>query len=329
MKESKDKKGMNRRDFITMTAAAGFVAVAGKAMAQMPTLVAANPLLGAYDMHVHAAPDTASRTVNDIELAQKAKEMGMKGFVIKNHEFITNDRAYLVRQVVPGVEVFGGITLNASVGGINPSAVDMMLKFTGNCGKIVWLPTHDAAHHKSFFAKIPDAGGIRVIDSAGNVVPTLRTILKSCAKADVIFATGHVSPQEVLASVKAAKEEGVKKILVTHALQSPGELSLDDIKRCVDIGAYIEHVYLANLMGPKAHLAWMQGWRHVSMEMYAQTIKAIGADRCILSSDLGQYLNPTPTDGMKEFILALNKLGISNADVGKMVKENPAKLLGV
>lgn len=328
MKESKDKRGINRRDFITMTAAAGFVAVAGKAMSQMPTLVAANPLLGAYDMHVHAAPDTASRTVNDIELAQKAKEMGMKGFVIKNHEFITNDRAYLVRQVVPGVEVFGGITLNASVGGINPSAVDMMLKFTGNCGKIVWLPTHDAANHKSFFAKKPDAGGIRVIDSTGNVVLPLRTILKSCAKADVIFATGHVSSQEVLASVKAAREEGVKKILVTHALQSPGELSLDDIKRCVDMGAYIEHVYLANLMGPKAHLAWMQGWRHVSMEMYAQTIKAVGADRCVLASDLGQYLNPTPTDGMKEFILALNKLGVSNTDVGKMVKENPAKLLG-
>jgi hypothetical protein len=326
--ESKNK-GWSRRDFLKAAGAVGAIATADKAMAQMPTLVAGNPLVGAFDMHVHAAPDTASRTVHDFELAQKAKEMGMRGVVIKNHEFITNDRAYLVRQIVPGIEVFGGITLNRSVGGINPVAVENMLAFTGGCGKIVWLPTHDAANHKSFFAKKPDAGGIRVIDGSGSVIPELRTILKQIAKADIIFSTGHVSSREVLASVKAAKEEGVRRVLVTHALQSPGELSLDDIKRCVEMGALIEHVYLAYLMGPNAHLEWMRGWRHVSMDMYAQAIKAVGARNCTLATDLGQYLNPTPADGLKEFILALTKRGITTEEIGWMAKKNPARLLGV
>ena len=204
-----------------------------------------------------------------------------------------------------------------------------MIKFTGGCGKIVWLPTHDAAHHKAFFTKKPDAGGIRVIDGSGNVVPELKKILELVSKADIIFATGHVSPREVLASVKAAKEVGARRVLVTHALQSPGELSLDDIKRCVEMGAFIEHVYLATLMGPKAHLEWMRGWRYVSIEMYAQTIKAIGAQHCVLSSDLGQYLNPTPTDGLKEFILALVKQGITNEEINWMARKNPARLLGL
>jgi predicted metal-dependent phosphotriesterase family hydrolase len=328
-KVGKEREGLSRRGFLKAAGVLGAVAVAEKAMGQMPILVAANPLVGTFDMHVHAGPDTASRSVNDFELAQKAKELGMRGVVTKNHEFITNDRAYLVRQIIPGIEVFGGITLNESVGGINAEAVDLMIKFTGGCGKIVWLPTHGAANHKSFFAKKADAGGIRVIDASGKVIPELRKVLKVIAKADIIFATGHVSSKEVLAAAKAAKEEGVRKILITHAMQSPGELTVDDLKRCVEMGAIIEHCYLTYLMGPQAALGWMRGWKHVSMDDFANAIKAVGADNCIVATDLGQYLNPIPTDGLKEFILELQKRGITGEQINWMARKNPARLLGL
>lgn len=327
--EKEKKDGISRRGFLKAAGLIGVVTVAQKAMAQMPTLVAANPLVGTIDMHVHAAPDTASRSVNDFELAQKAKELGMRGVVTKNHEFITNDRAYLVRQIIPGIEVFGGITLNESVGGINPEAVDLMIKFTGGCGKIVWLPTHGSANHKSFFAKKADAGGIRVIDASGSVVPELRKVLKLIAKADIIFATGHVSGKEILASVKAAKQEGVRKVLVTHAMQSPGELSIDDLKRCVEAGAFIEHCYLSYLMGPQAALGWMKGWKHIPIEEFAKAIKEVGAENCVIATDLGQYMNPIPADGMKEFILALMSKGITQEQTNLMAKKNPARLLGL
>jgi len=327
--EKEKKDGISRRGFLKAAGVIGVVTVAQKAMAQMPTLVAANPLVGTIDMHVHAAPDTASRSVNDFELAQKAKELGMRGVVTKNHEFITNDRAYLVRQIIPGIEVFGGITLNESVGGINPEAVDLMIKFTGGCGKIVWLPTHGSANHKSFFAKKADAGGIRVIDASGSVVPELRKVLKLIAKADIIFATGHVSGKEILASVKAAKQEGVRKVLVTHAMQSPGELSIDDLKRCVEAGAFIEHCYLTYLMGPQAALGWMKGWKHIPIEEFAKAIKEVGAENCVIATDLGQYMNPIPADGMKEFILALMSKGITQEQINLMAKKNPARLLGL
>ncbi len=327
--EKEKKDWISRRSFLKAAGVIGAVTVAQKAMAQMPTLVAANPLVGTIDMHVHAAPDTASRSVNDFELAQKAKELGMRGVVTKNHEFITNDRAYLVRQIIPGIEVFGGITLNESVGGINPEAVDLMIKFTGGCGKIVWLPTHGSANHKSFFAKKADAGGIRVIDASGSVVPELRKVLKLIAKADIIFATGHVSGKEILASVKAAKQEGVRKVLVTHAMQSPGELSIDDLKRCVEAGAFIEHCYLTYLMGPQAALGWMKGWKHIPIEEFAKAIKEVGAENCVIATDLGQYMNPIPADGMKEFILALMSKGINQEQINLMAKKNPARLLGL
>ena len=320
---------LSRRGFIKAASVITATALAKSAGAQMPTLVAANPLVGTIDMHVHAAPDVFSRSVHDIELARKGREMGMRGIVTKNHEFITNDRAYLTRIAVPGIEVFGGITLNYAVGGTNPVAVDKMIRFTGGYGKIVWLPTHDAAHHKAFFAKKPDAGGIRVIDSLGNGTPELRQVLKLVAKADIIFATGHVSPKESLAAVKAAKEEGVRKTVVTHAMQSPGEMSLDDMKRCVEMGAIIENCYLTTLMGPNAALSWMRGWRHVSIEQFAGAVKALGAENNIISTDLGQYRNTTPADGMKAFVLALLEKGITQDEIDLMAKKNPARLLGL
>jgi hypothetical protein len=288
-----------------------------------------NPLLGTIDMHIHGAPDVVARCMNDIELCQKAKEMGMTGMVIKNHEFITNDRAYLVRQVVPGLELFGGITLNRSVGGINPVAVETMIRFTGNCGKVVWLPTHDAAHDIAFFEKSGIAG-IRIIDASGRVLPELRKVLERIAKADVLFATGHVSPVESLAAVEAAREEGVRRVLVTHAMQSPVEMSIDDMKRCVEMGAFIEHTYLPFLAGPNAPLEWMRvRRRHISMETYAQAIRALGAEHCIISTDLGQHKNTTPTDGMKAFILGLNQYGITDEEIHWMAVRNPSRLLGL
>lgn len=329
-KESeKERQRWSRRDFLKAAGMLGAMAVARRAAAQMRAAMPDPRLFGAIDMHIHSAPDVSSRCLNDIELAQKAKEMGMRGFLIKNHEFITNDRAYLVRQVVTGIEAFGGIVLNESVGGLNPVAVERMIRFTGGYGRIVWLPTFDAAHHKSFFAKRADAGGIRVLDGTGQVLPELRKILQLVARADIILATGHLSPQEALVVVQTAKAEGVKRILITHALASPVQMPLEDIRRCVEMGAFIEHVYVAHLVGPQAHQEWMRSWRHISMEAYADAVRALGAKRCILCSDLGQYLNPTPADGLQEFVGALSRQGISDEEIRWMVRENPARLLGL
>jgi len=325
----RETRGWSRRDFLRAAGMMGAMAVAGKAAAQMPTAVGENRLVGTFDLHIHAAPDVASRSVNDLELAQKAREMGMRGIVLKNHEFITNDRAYLVRQVIPGIEVFGGIVLNHSVGGLNPVAVEKMIQFTGGYGKIVWLPTYDAAQHKAFYGKGADADGIRVLDGSGNIVPELRKILKVVAQADIILATAHVSPQEALAVIQAAKEEGVRRIVVSHAMHSPVLMSLEEMGRCVEMGAFIEHVYVAHLVGPQAHQEWMRAARHVPMEAYVEAIHALGAEHCFLATDLGQFLNPTPADGMQEFIRALDQRGISREEMDWMIKGNPARLLGL
>ena len=284
------------------------------------------PLAGMIEMHVHPQPDITPRSGNDIDLAVKAREEGMRAILLKNHEFITNDRAYLVRQAVPGVEVFGGLVLNEPVGGINPAAVESFLKFSGGCGRCVWLPTRDSAYQKTVEKK---EGGVRVTDGSGQVLPEVRRVMRMAAKADVILGTGHVSPQESLAVVKAAREEGVRKVVVTHAMQDPLLMTLDDMKRCVETGAVIEHCYYSTLIGPYSALPAARGRKQVSMDEFAGAIREVGAENCFISTDLGQALNPIPAEGLKHFIAELAKRGITKEQIFMLVAGNPARLLGL
>ena len=68
----------------------------------------------------------------------------MRAIVIKNHYEPTASLAFIVRKAVPGIEVFGGISLDLTVGGVNPAAVEWMTKVEGGYGKVVWLPTFDS-----------------------------------------------------------------------------------------------------------------------------------------------------------------------------------------
>src|SRR5579863_8282966 len=77
-------------------------------------------LTGVIDIHAHSGPDSIPRSIDAIDLAKLAKQRGMRGLVLKNHWESTAALAYVVRKEVPGVEVFGGISLDLPVGGVNP-----------------------------------------------------------------------------------------------------------------------------------------------------------------------------------------------------------------
>src|ERR1700726_504840 len=100
-------------------------------------------LTGVIDIHAHTDPDSMPRSIDAIDLARLAKQRGMRGLVLKNHDESTAALAYIVRKEVPGIEIFGGIDLNLTVGGVNPAAVERMVLMKGGWGKVVWMPTFD------------------------------------------------------------------------------------------------------------------------------------------------------------------------------------------
>jgi len=285
-----------------------------------------SPVEGAIDMHVHSEPDVFGRSLNDIETARLAQRLGMRAIVLKNHVTQTADRAALVALTVPGVEIFGGIVLNRAVGGINPTAVEWMTRMSGARGRVVWLPTFDADHHLRTF-KEPGTGLKVAVD--GKITAETEAVLRIVARANLVLQTGHVSPDEVLAVARAARELGVKNLVVTHAMAEVPGLGLDQMRELAALGAIMELDFITHLQGPQAHLPWMTHWHRVSIADMAAAIRQVGAESFVLSTDLGQAGNPTFADGYSMLVGGLRKEGISDADLDTMMKRNPARLLGL
>lgn len=286
-----------------------------------------SPAAGVIDVHVHSAPDVFGRSITDLEVAQIARRKGMRGLVLKNHVATTADRAALVMTQVPGIEVWGGIVLNNAVGGLNPAAVEWMHRMSGGRGKVVWLPTFDSDKHvKTLVNK--DQSGI-VVAPNGVVVPQVEEILKIIARENLVLATGHIHPEEVVAVTKKAKELGVKNIMVTHGLTNIPGLSMDQAKEVAANGGMIEICYLQFMTGPNAQYAWMKHWSEVSAKIVAEQVKQLGAKSLILSTDLGQQGMMTHPDGVENMIAAVKAAGVSDEDIDMMLRKNPARLLGL
>jgi Family of unknown function (DUF6282) len=326
--------GATRRAFIkgaavgvaSLSALAGLPArSAGQGRTYPPPPPAASPVEGLIDFHVHTAPDVFGRALADDEEAALSKDRGMEAVVLKSHTALTADRAWIARRRVPGMKVFGGITLNGSAGGINADAVRWMWRMQGGYGRVVWFPTFDANNHVTRLKEAPS--GIKVVGDDGKVLPAVREVLKECAAQKLVVETGHSSGAEALAIIEAARDAGCDRIVVTHAEFEVIDMSLDQMKRAAAMGAKLEIATLGALSGPNAHLAFMRNSRNISFKETADRVQAVGAQHFIISTDLGQTANPSPPDGLAWHVAGLMSQGITRDQIQTMGRENPGKLL--
>jgi hypothetical protein len=273
-------------------------------------------LSGVIDIHVHSDPDSMPRSIDAIDLARLAKARGMRGLVLKNHYESTAALAYIVRKEVPGIEIFGGIDLNRSVGGINPAAVERMVLMKGGWGRVVWMPTFDSENQVRYSKENRPFVSVA---KEGRLLPEVEQVIDLVAKHGLTLETGHSSAEEGLMIVREARRRGVRHVVVTHAMAAPVRMTIPEMQEAAREGAFIEFVYSATL-GPD---------RVVEIGDYAKAIREVGPHSCILSSDLGQVGNPLHPDGMALFFGALLKNGVTQADIDLMSKTNPSRALGL
>ena len=108
-------------------------------------------------------------------------------------------------------------------------------------------------------------------------------------------------------------------MVVTHAMNTPVLMNVGQMQEAAKLGAFIEFVG-GTLVPPEAK---------ARMDRFADAIRKVGPEFCILSSDLGQMGNPLPPDGFGAFLLALRERGFTAQQVDLMAKQNPARLLGL
>ena len=233
----------------------------------------------------------------------------MRALLLKNHYTETASQAFLVSIEVPGIDVFGGIVLNRSVGGINPAAVENMASITGGHGSVVWLPTFDSQHNAPDFDNVP-------ITRNGALLPEVRRVFEVMSERDLALATGHSSPEEILLVIREAKAAGIDRIIVTHPSSELVGMSLEQQREAAGLGALLEYTLMTVV-------------RDAPIDDFVAQIRAVGPENVVLTTDLGQAGNPVPADGLRAALPRLEAAGLSQAEIDMMTKTNPARLLGL
>jgi hypothetical protein len=276
---------------------------------------------GSIDMHLHPGITRGMSRVDVMDAAQQAQQAGMKALVYKSHNF-SPAVAVLVNRMVPDIKIFGSICLDYEIGGINIHAVENAVMLGA---KVVWMPTFSSSNSINMMRKqgLPLRGdGFSIIDNRGNLVPELEPILSLIQRNNMVLATGHISPKEIFALIDAARKIGIKKIVVTHPTDKEfmeKVLTMEEMQQLAKAGAFMEFTIIGILPNEFCH----------DPAERAKVIKTIGAEHCILSTDLGQPQNPTPVEGMRLFIATMLHHGLTPDEINLMVKRNPAGLLGL
>jgi hypothetical protein len=274
-------------------------------------------LTGSIDLHAHFGPDSYDRQWDAFEIAKLAKERGMRGIVLKNHWTESAGLAWLVRKYgQQGIEVFGSVTLDTPVGGVNPMAVRYMADVEGTWGRIVWMPTHDSEHEVNYNK---ETRAKAIVSRDGKLIPEVFEVLDLIKERNLTLATGHVEPWEALAIMTEAKKRGITRIIVTHPLLGPQftSMSLPEMQEAVKLGGAVE-VTAGALSRDGA-----------AKTRAIEVIKALGTQNVFVASDSGLVGTPNHPDAMAMAIKSLRASGFSEADLNRMFKETPARLVGL
>ena len=272
---------------------------------------------GSIDMHVHFGPDPhIERCVDAFQAAEQAQAIGMGAIVLKSHDYSTCPLAILAGRQYRKVSVVGSLCLDFATGGLNLAAVEVSAILGA---KVIWMPTFSAAYDMTKRGLGP--GGLSIVDEQCNLLPVVKDILKVVKQHDMAVATGHVSFPEIGALVAEARKLDIRKIVITHALEPRfgATLSIAQQEQMAAMGAYIEHTYLSTLPSGGG----------IGMKRMVEAIRVVGAEHCILSTDLGQKENPPPAEGIRAAIASLLDCGLSEANIEIMLKTNPARLIGL
>jgi hypothetical protein len=288
---------------------------------------------GAYDPHIHVAPDVVERRISDVALARRFAELGLAGFGLKSHYTSTAERARVVSEAVPEVDTIGAITLNRAVGGLNAVAVEIAAR---EGARIVWFPTVSSENEQHevlaadpngkvpvwvrFELELRDAGvapePVPVVDASGALLPEAHEVIAAIARHDLVLATGHLSRDEIFAVVDAAAEAGVGRIVVTHPEFPSQRISVEDQCALAERGALMERAFTTPYTGK------------CSWEQVFAASRAVGVERTVWSTDLGQVFNPPVEDGLALMADRFLGAGFGEEEVRTMAVTNTRLLAG-
>lgn len=285
---------------------------------------------GVVDTHVHTAPDVIPRLMTDSEFARATDEAGYRAVVLKSHHTVTAARATMAQEHAASTEILGGAVLNVqATGGVNPHAVDTVLRLGG---RVIWLPTITSSNQIRHVAEQGSSSGnlaalgsiagpgLTCIDDEGRPTEDVCAVLDLIAAAGATLATGHIGVPEIMAVVPEARRRGVRNVLITHPEHDCVGLGLEDQLRLAELdGVWFERVFALTL--PTSV--------DIPLDVYAENIRTVGIDSTVMATDFGQKHNVSPVIGLQQYVTGMRDRGFSQADIEAMTVANPSAALAL
>jgi hypothetical protein len=285
-------------------------------------------LVGAVDLHQHPGPSPFPRRMGILDAARDAAGAGFRAIVAKSHHhsMVTDILALRTAGLADlPIEVYGGIALNRTVGGLNPYAVELALRMGG---RVVWFPTLSSAahvrHHEEHDTGFPTSEVelrpqevLPILDERGALLPEVRDILSVIAAEDAVLTCGHLGVTESQRLIDAALEAGIRRIVVNHPCFVVGA-SVEQAAAWARQGVYIEHCAVMYFGRPE---------RRRDLGELLSFVEAVGTAQTIISSDSGQKANPLPVTLYRRAVRGLLDAGLSEPQTRQLVGANAGQLL--
>ena len=304
-----------------------------QAVGTSPSARARTLVRGAYDLHVHVAPDVPDRRIDDLSLARRFAEFGLAGFALKSHYTSTAERARVVSALVTEVEVVGTLTLNRAVGGMNALAVEIAAR---EGARIVWMPTVDSPAETAGRVepkegdKVPQwarlqhelrslglsVEPVHVTGPDGELLPATRDVVRTIARHGLVLATGHLGRDDTFAVVDAAFGEGVADVVVTHPEFPCQDFSIEDQRALAERGCLLERCLTTPFSGKTT-------WEHVF-----EGVRAVGVERSLFSSDCGNPDYPAVEDGLALWADRMLEAGFAEDEARELIVTQSRRLAG-
>ena len=272
------------------------------------------------DIHIHANPGR----IDALGCAKDACRAGMRAIVFKGvmspsvHVAAVCEEAvreWAQEKGLPPIRVFGGLVLDKMFW-LDMTLVKAMIRWGA---KKIWMPVFTAANHKKMKGmsrKQARKEGIYILKN-GELLPEVAELLTVIAEADIALSCGHLSAEEDLILIDRARSAGIKKIIIDHPhADIIGPITFEQQTEMAKKGAYLNIV-----INP--------GWWGYDPFVIVEQIKAIGAEHCILSTDVGHAWQATPIEMMRSNIKLLEFCGLDKEALDIMTKKNPAYILGL
>ena len=285
----------------------------------------------AIDVHCHIDFEFSARERKrepEFQWLPKADALGMRGVVLKSHWWPTaNVVPYILASVQTNVALWSSVALNITAGGPNPCIIEACAELGG---KMVFLPTWSArndverkgfsARFKSYYKNYAqlENPNYYFLNERGKLVPLGREIIECCRAHDLTLAMGHVSWQESLAFIEAARDMNFShRIVVNHVQSHIIGMPVDAMKRAAEMGAFLEACW--NALAPG---------RMDSPEL-VQQFRQIGLRQVIVSTDYFRPYSPNPAELFRMFLGMLYEGGLSMDEIKLVACANPARLMGL